>query len=205
MPSSDSSREVLLGRLAEEFVERHRRGERPAIAEYADRYPDLAAEIRDLFPALVHDRAPQTAAGDLTGDFAPRSGVQRWLRPRASGRLPHPARGRVAAAWASSTRPSRSRWAGTSPSRCCRRQVLFKPTYLERFRREAQAAASCTIPTSCRSSASASATASHYYAMQFIQGEGLDKVLGDLRRLQPARRPTGRLDAVRGQAWRTAC
>ncbi|HEV3263550.1 MAG TPA: hypothetical protein VG013_42335, partial [Gemmataceae bacterium] len=39
--------------LAEEFVERHRRGERPALTEYTTRYPQWAAEIRDLFPALV--------------------------------------------------------------------------------------------------------------------------------------------------------
>ena len=53
MPSSDSSRDALLERLAEELVERHRRGEHPALSEYTDRHPDLAAEIRDLFPALV--------------------------------------------------------------------------------------------------------------------------------------------------------
>ena len=35
MPSSDSSRDALLERLTEEFVERHRRGDQPAIAEYA--------------------------------------------------------------------------------------------------------------------------------------------------------------------------
>jgi hypothetical protein len=37
--------------LAEEFVERHRRGERPSLTEYADKYPDLADDIRELFPA----------------------------------------------------------------------------------------------------------------------------------------------------------
>jgi hypothetical protein len=39
--------------LAEEFAQRHRRGERPSFAEYIRRYPELAEEIRDLFPALV--------------------------------------------------------------------------------------------------------------------------------------------------------
>lgn len=39
--------------LAEEFLTRHRRGERPAVTEYATRYPDLAERIRDLFPALL--------------------------------------------------------------------------------------------------------------------------------------------------------
>src|SRR5260370_35189627 len=39
--------------LAEEFAARFRRGERPSLQEYIDRCPDLADEIRELFPALV--------------------------------------------------------------------------------------------------------------------------------------------------------
>src|SRR5271156_3465646 len=39
-------------RLAEEYLRRRRQGERPTAAEYAARYPDLAARILDLFPAL---------------------------------------------------------------------------------------------------------------------------------------------------------
>ena len=43
----------LLAGLADEFAERYRRGERPALTEYAERYPELAEQIRDLFPALL--------------------------------------------------------------------------------------------------------------------------------------------------------
>src|SRR5262245_49507279 len=43
----------LLDQLAEEFADRFRRGERPALREYTARYPELAAEIRQLFPALI--------------------------------------------------------------------------------------------------------------------------------------------------------
>src|SRR3954451_2366792 len=39
--------------LAEEFLERYRQGQRPAITEYVTRHPDLASEIRDLFPTLA--------------------------------------------------------------------------------------------------------------------------------------------------------
>src|SRR5205823_3543632 len=42
-----------LEELAEEFVARYRRGERPSLTEYADRHPGLADRVRDLFPALV--------------------------------------------------------------------------------------------------------------------------------------------------------
>ena len=49
---SDSDRNPV-EELAEEFVARYRRGERPALAEYTDRYPQWADKIRVLFPALV--------------------------------------------------------------------------------------------------------------------------------------------------------
>jgi tetratricopeptide (TPR) repeat protein len=39
--------------LAEDFAERLRRGERPSIADYVKRYPELADQIEALFPALL--------------------------------------------------------------------------------------------------------------------------------------------------------
>ncbi len=56
--------------LAEEFLERKRKGERPTVAEYLARYPHLAEEIRDVFPVLglVEDFKP--GSGDATGSFA---------------------------------------------------------------------------------------------------------------------------------------
>ena len=39
--------------LVEEFLARHRRGEKADVDEYADRHPELAERIRHLFPALV--------------------------------------------------------------------------------------------------------------------------------------------------------
>jgi hypothetical protein len=51
--SAHSSNREPVERLAEEFALRYRRGERPSLTEYAERYPDLAGAIRELFPALV--------------------------------------------------------------------------------------------------------------------------------------------------------
>ena len=39
--------------LAAEFAERYRRGERPNLQEYVDRLPQMADEIRAMFPVLV--------------------------------------------------------------------------------------------------------------------------------------------------------
>ena len=44
---------VLLTKLADEFATRYRAGERPPLKEYIDRYPELADDIRELFPAMV--------------------------------------------------------------------------------------------------------------------------------------------------------
>ena len=39
--------------LANAFLERYRRGERPSLSEYTDKHPELAERIRSVFPALV--------------------------------------------------------------------------------------------------------------------------------------------------------
>src|SRR5262249_26025678 len=51
--SAPESQSGLVLELAEEFLERYRRGERPALKEYIDRHPELAAEIREVFPAMA--------------------------------------------------------------------------------------------------------------------------------------------------------
>ena len=49
--SNPASARVL--ELADEFLERYRRGERPPLGEYTARFPELAAEIREVFPAMA--------------------------------------------------------------------------------------------------------------------------------------------------------
>src|SRR5262249_9280566 len=75
MPDSGSAPDPL-GKLAEEFLERYRRGERPALIEYTNRHPELAEQIQELFPALVmledirpskHSAAPRTNAPRAEG------------------------------------------------------------------------------------------------------------------------------------------
>ena len=39
--------------LAAEYMERLRQGQRPSIEEYAAQHPDLAEEIRELFPTIA--------------------------------------------------------------------------------------------------------------------------------------------------------
>ena len=53
MSNTESEQYEVLDRLADEFAARFRRGERPSLKEYTDRYPELADDIRELFPAMV--------------------------------------------------------------------------------------------------------------------------------------------------------
>ncbi|MCR9292164.1 MAG: protein kinase [bacterium] len=59
----------LIDELADEYVSRQQAGEAPLISEYCAKYPELAAEIRDLFPMLsVLERAKSDL---LTADTKP--------------------------------------------------------------------------------------------------------------------------------------
>jgi serine/threonine protein kinase/WD40 repeat protein/tetratricopeptide (TPR) repeat protein len=183
MPSSDSSRDALLERLAEEFVERHRRGERPALAEYADRHPELAAEIRDLFPALVQIEHLKPLAGDLTGAFVPESCPEDSPAPERLGEyriLREVGHGGMGVVYEAEQETLGRHVA----LKVLPRQALLKATYRERFRREAKAAANLHHTSIVPVFGVGECDGTHYYAMQFIRGEGLDKVLRDLRRLR---------------------
>src|SRR5687768_5309450 len=52
-PDDASLDHERLADLADEFARRYRRGERPALEEYAQRHPALAGQIRELFPAMI--------------------------------------------------------------------------------------------------------------------------------------------------------
>src|SRR6516162_10983164 len=66
--SSDQRNPVEL--LAEEFLDRKRRGEHPTLQQYLDRHPELAEEIRDLFPALLMVEDLGESSGGTTGSLA---------------------------------------------------------------------------------------------------------------------------------------
>jgi hypothetical protein len=104
-----------VGQLAEEFIARYRRGERPALSEYTEKYPELAERIRNVFPMMVVMEEADT--GSTSSHDA--GGPGRTAAPGREGGPP----ARIAAtassarsagaAWASSMRPSSSRWGGT--------------------------------------------------------------------------------------------
>ena len=58
----------LFAELADDFVRRYRAGEQPTVDEYANKHPELADRIRELFPAVIE--MEQRGLG-ATSDFAP--------------------------------------------------------------------------------------------------------------------------------------
>ncbi len=137
--------------LAEEFAARFRQGERPSLQEYIDRCPELADEIRDLFPALVE---VERFKGDQPAQ-AERCGI--GGRPAGAGpggRLPGAPRGRP---WrhgrgirgrAGLSRPPRGPQGPAPASLVGPQDSRPVPP------RGALGSSSSTTPTSCRSSKS---------------------------------------------------
>ena len=89
--SESSSERDPVEELAEEFLARCRRGERPALSEYTHRYPQWEEKIRRLFPLLVDIEAARPAAveGPSTGGVL----VGADQQSGANGRLPDVAGG----------------------------------------------------------------------------------------------------------------
>ena len=50
---TNAGADELLAALADDFASRQRGGEHPSVEEYAGRHPELAEQIRELFPAII--------------------------------------------------------------------------------------------------------------------------------------------------------
>jgi len=174
MSMSDSGRYDLLDRLAEEFAERFRRGERPSLEEYTDRYPDLAEDIRELFPAMIKVEQAEAQAGDSeVANPTPRKiGDYRILREIGRG-------GMGVVYEAEQISLGRRVALKVLP-----RQVSGDRMTQERFRREARAAARLHHTNIVPVFEVGQDGDVRFYAMQFIQGLGLDAVIIELRRLR---------------------
>jgi serine/threonine protein kinase/WD40 repeat protein len=184
MPSSSADRNPV-EQLAEEFAERYRRGERPPLSEYVAKYPQYADEIRELFPALVVMEQLKPAAADATGPFEAQPAPAEGRLPERLGDyriLREVGRGGMGVVYEAEQVSLGRRVA----LKVLPPHALLNPTYLERFRREAKAAAKLHHTNIVPVFGVGEEAGVYFYAMQFIRGEGLDRVLRDLRRLRNA-------------------
>lgn len=178
----------LVDQLAESFVARLRRGEKPSIERYADRYPHVADEIRDMFSTLLlledgaraFEAAPSPPPHEVSGPTS--LGDYRILREIGRGGM-----GVVYEA----------------EHDTMRRRVALKvlplvlspdDQRLKRFYLEARLAGRLHHTNIVPVFEVGTDRGYHFFAMQFIQGQNLDTVISELRGLS---KPTaGRRESV---------
>src|SRR5262245_21827749 len=180
--SESSANYVLLTRLADEFAARYRAGERPALQEYIDRYPDLADDIRDLFPAMAEIEVAEEHRGEPSGGVA--SGVAAPPLQQVGGYrvIREVGRGGMGVVYEAEQLALGRRVAlKVLPPGAARDGQA-----LPRFQREARAAAKLHHTNIVPVFEVVRDGDVSYYAMQFIHGQGLDQVIAELRRLWPA-------------------
>jgi serine/threonine protein kinase/WD40 repeat protein len=168
--------------LADDFVDRYRRGERPALTEYTTKHPELAERIRALFPTLV--------AIEEVGPLGDGEGVSSARKVPLGSKIPEQlgeyrvvrevARGGMGVVY-EAVQESLGRHVAL---KVLPFHAALSPTYLERFRREAQSVARLHHTNIVPVFGVGEHGGLHYYAMQFIQGLGLDAVLRELRQLR---------------------
>jgi serine/threonine protein kinase len=184
MPRSSDDRDPV-ERLAEEFLERHRRGEHPALTEYVDRYPEWAGDIRELFPALVMMERLKPAAADVTGSFIDGERTDPGRLPERLGDfriLREVGRGGMGIVF-EAEQESLGRHVAL---KVLPAHALINPRHLQRFLREAQAAAKPHHTNIVPAFGAGEGEGLHYYVMQFIAGSGLHEVIDELKRLKAA-------------------
>ncbi len=199
MSMSDSEQYDLLDQLAEEFAARFRRGERPALKEYTDRYPELADDIRELFPAMVKVEQVEEAREEITqlpisGPLPPleRLGDYRIIREVGRGGM-----GVVYEA----EQVSLGRHVAL---KVLPKQLLVDDRTKQRFEREAKAAARLHQTNIVPVFSVGEHEGLPYYVMRFIQGLRLDEVLEELKRLQPLAKESGSAARLSGGELRVA-
>lgn len=169
--NEDVSTEALLGQAADEFSQRIAHGEQPDIEEYAARYPQIAALIRELFPALQEIPAVEgpdvlagmeVPAGQLLGDY-------RLVREIG--------RGGMGVVYEAEQLSLGRRVALKILSFA----AVLDSRQLQRFKNEAQAAAQLHHTNIVPVYSVGSERGVHYYAMQYIEGQPLSAVIRALR------------------------
>ncbi len=169
--------------LAEEFLRRYRQGEQPTLAEYLERYPELAEQIRAVFPALIAVEQLKPASSDASAaDDAvgpplgrrERIGAYRLLRVLGRGGMgvvyeaEHESLGRRVAL------------------KVLPVDVARDAKLLARFRRESRAAAQLHHSNIVPVFEVGQEGDIFFYAMQYIPGQPVDAVIQELQRLRAA-------------------
>jgi serine/threonine protein kinase len=180
MSDSSSDRDPV-EMLAEEFIARKRRGEKPSLTEYLDRYPHLANDIRELFPALL---MMEDLGDSALGSTGPHLGSVPTLKQLGDYRiLREVGRGGMGIVYEAEQQSLGRRVA----LKVLPPHTLNDASHVRRFEREARAAARLHHTNIVPVYGVGHQEGTHFYVMQFIAGLGLDGVLKELRQLRATR------------------
>lgn len=168
----------LLGQLAEEFTHRVREGKLPDVEEYANRYPELAGRIRELFPTLMLLEGMAAASGSASAETAPSPlsagsvfgnyRIEREIGRGGMGIVYEAVHVLLEKRVALKVLPVRT---------------LAGAEHLERFFREARTAAGLHHTNIVPVFDVGQVAGTPYFAMQYIEGSSLNQIL---RTMQPA-------------------
>ena len=180
---------------AEEFCLRQRRGERPSIDEYCQRYPEQADQIRELFPAIV--AMEQLKSRSSSGTSNRQAELPEVPQQLGDYRIVREVgRGGMGVVYEAVQESLERRVAVKVFSNL----TLSEPRHLRRFEREARTAANLHHTNIVPVFGVGHQEDVHYFAMQLIDGRGLDEVLRELRRLyldqETPETPTSKQDST---------
>lgn len=159
--------------LAEEFAERCRRGDHPSVSDYVRRHPQMADKLREVLPpiALMEKLKRRNTSGNSAA-ISPlklqRLGDFKIVREIGRGGM-----GIVYEAWQESLERHVALKVLSRASR-------LDPQRLQRFEREARAAAGLHHTNIVPVFGVGESDGLHYFAMQFIQGRSLAQILTEL-------------------------
>lgn len=157
--------------IASEFLDRVHRGENPSVEEYVAKYPALADEIRDLFPAMLAmeqlkaDKSAMNPRGVSGGLTLSRLGDFRIIREIG--------RGGMGIVYEAEQLSLKRRVA----VKVLPKQALLNPKHAARFQREARTAANLHHANIVPVYGAGEQDGFHYIVMQLISGVGLDRIL----------------------------
>ena len=167
-----SNCDVLVQQLAEEFLQRCRNGESPAIETYAEQHPDHADEIREMFPLVVemdnfakaHHAQSRSHAGD--------NGKLPWEQLGDFRLIREIGRGGMGVVYEAEQLSLGRRVA----LKVLSADRLGSDVHHERFRREAHAAANLQHPNIVPIFGIGDQDGTHFFAMQLIDGHSLNEI-----------------------------
>jgi len=173
---SDPHVTAAVDALAAEFMDRTRRGERPTVEEYAALHPELAAQIRELFPtiAALEDLRAQKVRSNSTratlgGSRLTQLGDFRIVRELGRGGM-----GVVYEA----IQESLNRRVAV---KVLARHARLDDSYRQRFIREAKTAARLHHTNIVPILGVGEHDGFDFYVMQYIDGIGLDRIITQMR------------------------